>query len=177
MKKQRILLVILSLAVACPLLAAKSQPALVKLLPNSKDAGLTAWKMVSGALQYAKGEKLTEIYNGGYGEYIEEGVIDAARNLYQHGQDYVEVTVHMMKSTKAAANFFAKQTKGYNPKSKTTTNDGVLAIDGEKGCAFTGKYYITATAMYDGEKAGKDAKLFLTTVLNKAAPRKAVPKK
>ena len=161
-------LVVILLAACLPLLAAAS-PLVVKLLPTPRDKGLSQWKAVPNAVQYGKGEGLTEIYDGAYKDYVDAGVVDAVRNLYQRGNDYTEVTIHTMKSNKSAAGFFRRETKSVNPKRITRRSDRAMAVSGGKGYGVTGRYYVTSVAMYSGAKADKDARTFIEAALKRAA--------
>ncbi|MDO8683167.1 MAG: hypothetical protein Q7N50_06765 [Armatimonadota bacterium] len=180
MKKFAFIPPVLILAFVLPLWAANQAP-VIRLLPTSKDKGFAEWKPVSGSLQYAKGDGLTDIYNGGYEEYLRAGVVDAARNLYMRKSDVMELTVHTMKSDKAAKAFFIGETKSAGAKPYQIAGYGSMAIvtkDGQsRGYAYIGKYYVTAFGMYSGPKAEKDAKLFVQTVMTKAVPPRKAPKK
>ncbi|MDO8588261.1 MAG: hypothetical protein Q7T82_14630 [Armatimonadota bacterium] len=169
-----------------PAFAGQVQPAAVKILPIAKDAGLKGWKAVPDAQQYAKGKDLTDIYDGGYERYLEAGVLDAARNLYQRGPDIVEVTVHTMKSKKTAETFFDTEIKankanrirfslpGMRGAAAQPKHEMAIAYSQEQslGYAYAGKYYITVTSMYGGAKARNEIGGFLETILKKAAKPK-----
>ena len=163
-------------ALASCILFAATQPAVTKLLPDAKDKPLVAWKAVKNGLQYGKGDGLTNIYDGGYGDYIKAGVVDAARNLYQRKADTMEVTVHTMKSAKAAAAFFAKDAKANKAKtfSQTKTSAGAVGYSAGQalGYGYSGSYYVAVTSMYGGAKARADAQTFVKVIINKAAKAK-----
>ena len=180
--KTRTLSALLLLALAASLWAA-GQPAVTRLLPGANDKALPGWKPLADGLQYGKGESLTNIYDGGYQDYVDAGVVDAARNLYQRGKDMVEVTVHTMKSARAAEAFFNREVKANDAKRVTFAlprppgaapqpkHAMAIAATREQalGYAYAGKYYITVTSMYGGTKARKDVGHFLEVVLKKAA--------
>ena len=165
------------LAVASIALMAAANPPVAKLLPGPKDKGLSQWKAVPKAVQYAKGESLTEIYDGAYKEYLDAGVVDAVRNLYRRGKDYMEVTIHTMKSARAAASFFGRETASNKKKLIVKTYWGASAVSEGKGYGYSGKYYATAIAISSGPKADKDAKAFINAFMKKAASANKAPKR
>lgn len=136
-----------------------------KLLPE-KDA-VKGWSIVQDSLQYGKGKGLTNIYNGGYELYTDNGVVDAARQMYQKESDYVEVTIHTMKSSKAAENFLKYWQKQNKVKSlsKTKLSSYFLLTKPNTAVYFrTGKYFTTVNAFHSGENAKKDAMAFLGVI-------------
>jgi len=168
MKKISLFIPALLAVASIALLAAANAP-VAKLLPEPKDKGLSQWKAVPKAVQYGKGEGLTEIYDGAYKDYLDAGVVDAVRNLYQRGKDYVEVTVHTFKSPKAAANFFRRETPSIKKKLIVKTYWGAWAVSEGKGYGYSGKYYATVIAIHSGPKADKDAKVFIEAFIRRAA--------
>lgn len=145
--------------------AAFAATAVEKLLPG-KDA-VKGWAVVENSLQYGKGKDLTNIYNGGYELYTDNGVVDAARQMYQRDGDYVEVTIHTMKSPKAADSFLKYWQKENKVKalSKTKLSSYFLVRQPNTAAYFrTGKYFTTVNAFHSGDKAKKDVMAFLGVI-------------
>jgi hypothetical protein len=143
-------------------LAAKS---VQDLLP-AKNA-VKGWSITPSSLQYGKGDDLTIIYDGGYELYTKSGVVDAARQLYQRGSDYVEVTVHTMKDAKAASRFLAYWQKQNKVKSLSRTKASSYFTTTEPNTAVyftTGKYFTTVNAFYKSGKAKADAVAFMGAI-------------
>ena len=167
MKKLSVFIPALLAVASIALMAAVTAP-VTRLLPGPKDKGLSQWKAVPKAVQYAKGEGLTEIYDGAYKDYLDAGVVDAVRNMYQRGKDYMEVTVHTMKSAKAAASFFGRETPSIKKKLIVKTYWGAWAVSEGKGYGYSGKYYAAVTSINSRPKADKDAKAFVKAFMKKA---------
>ncbi len=146
---------------------AAGTPAVQKLLPAKNE--VAGFGILKDSLIYGKGADLSKIYDGGYELYTKAGVIDAAKQMYQRGNDYVEVVVHTMKSDKAALDFvkyWAKDRGGKPVKSKlgtgfTVTKPNVMAYYA------MGKYFVTVAAFHAPEKAAKDTAAFVTAVSKK----------
>ena len=150
--------------------AAFGAPAVEKLLPT-KDA-VKGWSVLPNSLQYGKGDDVSKIYDGGYELYIENGVIDAVRQMYKQGNDYVEVTIHTMKSPKAATDFVRYwQKESKQPKlEKTKHSTGFVATKPSVTAYYaTGKYMTTVSAFHDASRAVKDVKAFVGVIEAKAA--------
>lgn len=168
MKHTRTILTLLVVLAAAG--AAFGAPAIEKLLP-AKDA-VKGWSILPSSLQYGKGDDISKIYNGGYELYTKNGVIDAARQMYQRGNDYVEVTIHTMKSPKAATDFVRYwQKENKQPKlEKTKRSTGFVATKPSVTAYYaTGKYLTTVSAFHDAGKATKDVKAFVGVIESKAA--------
>lgn len=78
-----------------------------ELLRIAADRPVPGWSVMADSTTYVQGDGLTQIYNGGYEVYTKAGVADAVRRIYMQGEDYVEVTVHGMKSSQSAKDFLA----------------------------------------------------------------------
>lgn len=158
---------------------AASTPIVQQLLP-AKDS-VKGFSIMPDSLQYGKGDGITSIYNGGYELYTKNGVVDAARQMYQSGSNYVEVTVHTMKSDKAALDFlkhWQKENKvGSLTRTKTSTSFAVTKPNIGSYCV-TGKYLTTVTAFHSGSKATADVKSFMAAIEKKALAeiKKSAPK-
>jgi len=145
-----------------------STPAVQKILP-AKDS-VKGFGIVAGSLQYAKGADLTKIYNGAVDLYTGNGVLAAARQLYQRKNDYVEVTVHEMKSEKAALDFLNYWKKEHGVKSLTKTKTSSSFIVTKPSCmgyTVVGKYFATVSALYSSDSAKNDVKSFMKVVEKK----------
>lgn len=150
--------------------AAVGAPAIEKLLP-AKNA-VKGWSILPNSLQYGKGDDISRIYDGGYELYTKNGVIDAARQMYQRGNDYAEVTVHTMKSPKAAVDFLKYwQSENKQPKlEKTKRSTGFVVTKPSVTAYFvTGKYLTTVSAFHEANRASKDVRAFVSAIEAKAA--------
>lgn len=160
----RTTLAVLVLLMSVAVVYAAAVPAVQKLLPGKGD--VTGFDIMAKSLMYGKGADVTKIYNGGYELYTKNGVIDAAKQMYQRGNQYAEVTVHTMKSPKAATDFvkyWAKQREAKAVTSKlgtgfTVTKPNVMAYYA------MGKYFVTVSAFYPADKSVKDAAAFAAAV-------------
>lgn len=144
---------------------AASVPAVQKILPD-KDS-VKGWSVFPDSLQYAKGDDLTKIYNGGYELYTKNGVVDAARQMYKSGDDYAEVTVHTMKSAKAASDFLKYWQKENKVKALSKTQKSTYFLITKPSVStysITGKYFTIVTTFSSGDKAQKDVKAFMAEV-------------
>lgn len=158
----------LALAVAILLLSAAglaAQPLVQKMLPGSN--AIRGFEVTPKSLVYGKGDDIVKIYNGGYELYTENGVVDAVRQMYQRNRDYVEVTVHTMKSEKAAMDFLKYWQKEHRmPRLTTTRNSSGFTVTKPNVIVYrvTGKYFTTVSAFYSSETAAADAGRFAAFV-------------
>jgi len=138
-----------------------------KLLPAAKD--VPGWKIVEGAKVECKGKDLTKIYNGAYQFYLDKGVTEAARDLYIKDNDVMEVTVHVMKSEKAAKSFFEYWKKEFKPKSVETKKAYSLFTTPKppSGWMVSGVYLVSAVPSKEGDAAAKDSRTFMLAVQKK----------
>jgi hypothetical protein len=144
--------------------ASAAAPAIEKLLPAKGD--VTGFDIMPKSLMYGKGADVSKIYDGGYEVYTKNGVIDVAKQMYQRGNQYAEVTVHTMKSPKAALDFvkyWAKQREAKAVASKlgtgfTVTKPSVMAYYA------MGKYFVTVSAFYPANKSMADTAAFAAAV-------------
>jgi hypothetical protein len=128
---------------------------------------IKGWEILPDSLQYGKGKDLTKIYNGGYEVYTDNGVVDAARQMYQRDNDYIEVTIHTMKSTKAATDFLKYWQKQNKVKdlSRTKASSFFTITKPNTAAHFvTGKYFTTVSAFHAADKAKKDVAAFMDTI-------------
>lgn len=156
---------------------AANTPIVQQLLPGSNE--VKDFKTLSGSLVYGKGNDLTKIYDGGYELYTKNGVVDAARQMYQRKNDYMEVTTHTMKSIKAAQDFLVYWQKQNKVKSltKTKTSTGFIVTKPSVMSYFVvSKYFVTVQAFHTGDKAVQDVKSFNSVIekkiLNVTKPKK-----
>jgi len=157
-----------ALVFAAGVAMAAGVPAVQRLLP-AKDA-VKGFSVMANSLQYGKGDDISKIYNGGYELYIRNGVVDAVRQMYQRGDDYAEVTVHTMKTPKAAIDFLRYWQKEHKaPKLAKTGRSTGFVITKPNAMAYyvTGKYLTTVSAFHDPKKAVGDVKAFAKAVEDK----------
>ncbi len=143
------------------MLTAAEVPLVQKLLPAAN--AVKGFKTVPGSLVYAKGDELSKIYDGGYELYTKNGVIDAARQMYERDKDYVEVTVHTMKSEKAAADFLKYWQKENNVKSASKSSGTTFFVVTKPNVTLyfvKRQYFGTVSAFYAQDRAKKDVTMF-----------------
>lgn len=148
------------LAVSCA-----AAPAVQKLLP----AKVNGFVPMADSVTYGKGVDVSKIYDGGYETYTKRGVIDAARQMYQRDKDYLELTVHTMKSAKAATDFVKYWAKERGGKTRTTKQYTGFTVPKPNlmGYYAIGKYFVTVSAFYSNSKAPQDVEAFVTAVRKK----------
>lgn len=136
--------------------AAADQATLQKVTP---EALLRGWSVVKDTTVYGKGNDITKIYNGGFEVYTKAGVTEALRRLYSKKSDYAEVTVHRMKSAKAAAAFLADRYKMETKKKLPagTIRFQVSGAGSTTAYAVSGAWYLTVVTYDSSAKAKKDA--------------------
>jgi len=145
-------------------------PAVEKLLPEKGD--VPGFTIMSDSLNYGKGEGITSIYDGGYELYTRNGVVDAARQMYQRRKDFVEVTVHTMKSEKAAKDFVKYWAKERQVSKVTTSKraTGFVTVKPNVMAYYAmGKYFVTVSAFYPAERATKDVNAFINVIESRSA--------
>ena len=112
-------------------------------------SGSNGWKLVSGSYAYGKEQGLTEIYDGGYKEYLDAGVVEAAKQTYQKKKIFADVIVHKMNSEAAAKAFYARQLKSAGKAAKVAprplTAFTWLTGGSVYGYLIRGDYYVTIT--------------------------------
>lgn len=162
-----VLLVTLLLALACVTCQAAA-PTIETLLP-AKNA-VAGFGILPNSLTYGKGADVSKIYDGGYEVYTEHGVVDAARQMYQRGKDFVEVTVHTMKSNKAAADFIKYWAKERGAKMIASKSGAGFVVTKPTVMAYyaVGKYFFTVSAFHAPDKAIKDVDAFVSAIKKKA---------
>ncbi|MDH7601675.1 MAG: hypothetical protein QHI38_05955 [Armatimonadota bacterium] len=156
---KRLLFVVLLIGTG--VLSAAEIPPVQKLLPAAN--AVKGFKLVPGSLIYAKGDDLSKIYDGGYELYTKNGVIDAARQMYQREKDYVEVTMHTMKSDKAAADFLSYWLKENKVKSASKSSGTTFFVVTKPNVTLyfvKRRYFGTVAAFYAEERAKKDVASF-----------------
>lgn len=135
------------------------------LLKIAADKPVVGWSVMADSTTYVQGDGLTEIYNGGYEVYTNAGVMDAMRRLYMQGEEYVEVTVHGMKSSQSATNFLVDRHKMETGKSAPSTTGWktftVSRTGGTTIYAAEGRYFMTVVAYSEGAKGKAQTAPFL----------------
>ena len=140
---------------------AAAVPVVQKALPGPN--AVKGFAIMRGSLVYGKGDGISKIYDGGYELYTGNGVVDAARQMYQRGGDCVEVTVHTMKSDKAALDFIRhwQNENKVRQLTKSGASTGFVITKPNVMAYFVqGKYLVTVSAFHAAGKAAKDASAF-----------------
>lgn len=164
MRHIRIGLAVLVLAAMTAAIAV-SAPVVQQMLPAANS--VKGFSIMKDSLVYGKGDDIAKIYNGGYELYTKNGVIDAVRQMYMRKNDYAEVTVHTMKSNKAALDFlkyWQKELKA--PKLTTTKTSTSFSVTKPNVMVYsvTGQYLTTVSMFYDSSSASADAKAMASVV-------------
>lgn len=145
--------------------AAGAQPLVQKALPAAN--AVSGFSIVPKTLVYGKGHDISKIYNGGYELYTRNGVLDAARQMYQRKSDYIEVTVHTMKSEKAALDFLKYWQKEHKAEKLTTTKTSAgftITKPAIMTYRTTEKYFVTVAAFYSSDTGAADTAAFASRV-------------
>lgn len=145
--------------------AAHGAKSVQDLLPVKN--AVAGWSVMPGSLEYGKGTDLTRIYDGGFELYTKAGVLDAARQMCQRGNDYVELTIHTMKSPKAALDFlkyWQKENKVKSLSRSKTSSYFTITKPNTAVYFVTGKYFTTVSAFYAQDKAKKDVAAFMGAI-------------
>lgn len=142
------------------------------LLAIAVDSPVDGWTAVPDSTTYAQGDGLAEIYDGGYEVYTDAGVADALRRLYIRGEEYIEVTVHGMKSSRSAREFLADRYKMETGKKAPTGSDWnrftASGMGGATVYAVQGPYFITVVAYSEGDKGKEQTALFVKSLIGNA---------
>ena len=161
--------VLLALTSSVMLSAADTpKPDVVKLLPKNGD--VNGWNVYPDTLQYAKGQDLTNIYNGGYELYTKNGVIDAVQQMYQRKNDTATIVIHRMNSQTEAKSFYKywKTTVEKQPslkQLKITSEGFVYTADGAANAyLYRDKYFITVSVYIDSVKGRGASEEFLKSI-------------
>lgn len=144
---------------------------MVNLLPASGD--VKGWDVYPNTLVFAAGDKLTEIYDGGYQLYTKNGVVEAAQQMYRRKNDTATVTTHRMDSMIDAKKFFrywqAVDKKQPTFKKLTVLSESyVYTSNGvANGYLFRGNYFVTVQVNVDGAAGRSIAEDLLKAVSGK----------
>jgi len=143
-------------------------PAVEKLLPVKGD--VKGFAPMANSLTYGKGDDVSKVYDGGYELYTSHGVVDVARQMYQRDKNYIEVTVHTMKSAKAALDFVKYWAKERGGKLRTTKRylGFTVTKPNMMGYYAMGKYFVTVSAYYPTAKSAKDVEAFAQAIWKKS---------
>lgn len=163
----RALLVVMALVVVAMAATAAAAPAIQKLLPAKGD--VKGFAPMADSLTYGKGEDVSKVYNGGYEVYTSRGVIDVVRQMYQRDKEFVEVTVHTMKSAKASSDFAKYWAKERGGKLRTTKQYTGFTVTKPNmmGYYAMGRYFVTLSAYYPAAKSSKDLEAFAQVIRKK----------
>jgi hypothetical protein len=126
---------------------------------------------VPGARVEGKGNDISKIYDGGYETYLRNGVTEAARDIYIRKTDTMELTVHAMKSEKAAKDYFEHWRREFKAKSVERKAGYALFTKPKPptGWLVAGVYLVSAVPSKPGQQSEKDARAFLLAVQKKIA--------
>lgn len=151
---------------SCSTGALAAQADLSKIAP----AKINAWSVVPDTTMYARGDGLTDIYNGGYQKYTKAGVLEALRRIYQQKDQYIEVTAHQMKSADSARKFLAafyREEMGTNaPTGREFTRFVASGSGSSTAYAVQDKWFVTVVVFAEN-KAAQDQALGFAKVLQK----------
>jgi hypothetical protein len=137
--------------------AQSTQKRLTGALPQGK--GIVGWTPLPGSQLYAEGEGLTKIYDGGYKQYLDSGVLGATRRVYRKGGMMAEVILHFMASRAAGQRLVRIKRAEYPPSGVRELKHLAAGWSGfsaqESGtagsCVRSGKYL--ATVVIAGQQA------------------------
>jgi hypothetical protein len=154
--KKRVSFLLVHASVTLLLLSSLAQASKDDLLKIAVDKLVNGWSAAQDSASYAGPDRLQDIYDGGYEVYVKAGVTEALRKMYARGNDFVEVTVHTMKSVQAARSFLAARHKmetGKDAPIMPVWNRFVTSGAGSTTVyLMKGRYFITVIAYYDGDK-------------------------
>lgn len=166
--------VVLALASSAGALDKVLEKRLTESLPSGAQMG--GWHIIPGSAVYVEGKRLTEIYDGGYKQYLDNGVVAAARKAYEKSGLSAEIVLHAMSSPSAALKLAKVKRAEFEPSTVRTVKGLAKGWGGfvmqEAGYAvayvYSGKYL--ATAMFEGprvraEKAAEMAKMSVAKAL------------
>ena len=148
-----------------------ADPPLAKRLP--KTGKVKGFKIYPKTLQYARGDGLTDIYDGGYEVYTKHGVIEAVTQVYTNGKTNITVTLHTMTSPQAAKSFLAywkHESAGMRLKSLKIGNGAFYyTADGAtNGYLISGRYFATVMATAADKQAQSSAVAFMKLLAKRA---------
>ena len=131
-------------AVTCAASFASQDP-LIKFHPES---GYKGWALVKDSHLYGKGEGLTEVYDGGYKEYTDAGVLEASKQTYKNGNVFADLAVHRMKDAAAAKAFYGQQIRSAGKHAKAVSKPFTAFTWTTGGCVYghliVENYYISS---------------------------------
>jgi len=115
--------------------AADLRKELVNALPTAAQA--KPWTPMVETTTYGEGIGLTEIYDGGYKKYLDNGVVAAVRRVYRKGGLVAEVVLHRMSSETAAKKLGAIKKSEF----------GKAAVEQAAGVGLSGGFIVRQPAM------------------------------
>ena len=138
------------------------------LMAIAADGAVSGWSAVPESTTYAAGDGIAEIYDGGYEVYTNAGVVDALRRMYAHGEEFVEVTVHGMKSSRSARAFLADRYRMETGKDAPAGPDWdrftASGAGGTTAYAMRDRYLIIVVAYSEGDKGKAETVPFVKSL-------------
>lgn len=147
------------------------EPDVVRLLPGN-DA-VRRWEVYSDTLAYGAGIGLTDIYNGGYELYTDNGVLDAAQQMYRsvwRAEDIAIVTIHRMSSTETAQRFLDhwRDSDSKQPTFRSLNIGDVSYVYVADGCVYghmiRDRFFVTVSMSKDHARMQVVAREYLRAV-------------
>ncbi len=168
----KVFLLLIAAAVLPALLPFNAQASKKELLAIAEDTPVAGWNLLKDSTIYGSGIGLADIYDGGYEVYTNAGVVDALRRMYVKGEEYVEATVHYMKSPSAARAFLEERYKmetGKKAPAKAEWNRFTASgAGGATEYAIEGFYFIIVMSYHGGDEGKEQAAPFMKSLLENA---------
>ncbi|NCO32847.1 MAG: hypothetical protein GW893_03110 [Armatimonadetes bacterium] len=143
-----------------------------ELLP--RDHEIPGWGVYANTLLYCpKPDDFTEIYDGGFELYTDNGAMEAATQLYKGMETTAEIVIHRMKTWEQSKAFFRYWLKQRDPKSlinvPAITNDSFVAREGRTtaGYLWRGAFFVTVKVNTTGKDSERVTLAFLKLISKK----------
>lgn len=143
-------------------------PVVKKFLPDSGD--VKGVDVLKNSYIYGKGDDISKIYNGGYEYYTDNGIVDAARQMYESGGKYYEITVHTVETEKKAVSFLVKERNekdGSNIKMTGGKRYFTVSDPGSGYYATCDKYYLSVIAFGSSDKEAQTVNKLASEVISR----------
>lgn len=130
--------------------AAYAQDPLRVFFPPS---GYQNWLAVPRSHACGSGEGLTEVYDGGYKEYLDAGVLQASKQTYKKKDVLADLILHKMQSEPAAKAFYDRQLQLAGKEAKPAPKPWTAFTWSAAGCVYgflcTRDYYLSSALTAD----------------------------